>query len=164
MTEVTGGHVPDETPEGDMPDAAPDGSDLESDPSGDQEPGQPKNREERFRKQLRAAEAERDALSDRLSRMQRAEVERIASQHLADGADFWRDGTELAHVLTDTGDIDPARVAEVATALVDSHRHWKRTAPTAGPPASSVTGDGKISEKEPASPTWTGVLQRTNRQ
>lgn len=159
MTDEAAVDITDTEPADDtrQPVTAPAVTEPEVEP--DPEEPQPKNREERFRKQLRATEAERDALSERLSRMQRAEVERLASQHLADGADFWRDGTQLDNVLTETGDVDPDKVTELATALVDTHQHWKRTTPPAAPPASSITGNGKISDGAQPQASWTDVLK-----
>ncbi len=79
----------------------------------------------------------------KLETMQRREVERIASQHLADGADFWRDGAEITDLLDEDGNIDAAKVDATAKALLESHRHWRKGVPAA-PPASTVTSDGKI--------------------
>lgn len=78
----------------------------------------------KYRRQLRDTEAHRDALSERLSTMQRREVERLAAEHLVDPADIWRDGAELAALLDDGGNLDAVKVAEAARATVTAHRHW----------------------------------------
>ncbi|GJN99532.1 hypothetical protein NJB18091_30130 [Mycobacterium marinum] len=96
----------------------------------------------KYRHRAKTAEAERDQLGERLTVLQRAEVERLAGAHLADGADFWRDGAQLADVLDDAGNVDPEQVREVAVALIDAHGHWRKLSPAA--PASTVTANDKI--------------------
>lgn len=115
----------------------------------------------KYRKRAQAAEKERDQLADRLATLQRAEVERLAAQHLADGADIWRDGADLANLLTDAGNIDPDKVKTTATELGATHPHWRKLAPSA-PPASSVTANGKIGGDEPKQTTWSDLLQGRN--
>lgn len=108
---------------------------------GDEQPDNPaaaaKGRENsKLRQRLRTTTA-------RLETMQRRDVERLAAVHLQDGADIWRDGLALADALTEDGDVDPGKVAELAKAVLASHGHWRRQVPSA-PPASTVTSDGKI--------------------
>ncbi|MCV7379959.1 hypothetical protein BST11_15365 [Mycobacterium alsense] len=83
----------------------------------------------KYRRQLREAEAQRDALSERLSTLQRREAERLAAEHLADGADMWRDGLDIAALLDDDGNLDPAKVADAAGAIGRAHRHWAAPRP-----------------------------------
>ena len=65
----------------------------------------------RYRRQLRETEAQRNTLSERVERMQRSEVERLAAQTLAVAADVWAvGGLDLATVLNEHGDIDPDAV------------------------------------------------------
>ncbi|KLI04075.1 MULTISPECIES: hypothetical protein [Mycolicibacterium] len=77
------------------------------------------NREERFRKERNEA---RDALAtaeERIQRMQRAEVERLASEHLAVGGDLFLNGNDVAsYVDEETGEVDAERVAEDARLLI----------------------------------------------
>lgn len=111
-------------------------------PESDSQPDD--NREAaKYRHRAKAAEAERDRLTERLQVLQRAEVERLAAAHLADGTDVWRDGAELASMLNDQGDIAADKVEATAKALLEAHRHWRKLAPAA-PPASTVTSNGKI--------------------
>lgn len=82
----------------------------------------------RYRTQLRATEAERDALATRLEAMQRAEVTRLAGDRLAVGADVFDVGrAELAELLTEAGEVDTERVAAVAAALVEARPQLART-------------------------------------
>src|SRR6185437_6308190 len=69
-------------------------TDADAAPEADAE--KPSRREEKFRKQLRATESERDALTERLNTMQRNEAARLAGEYLADPQDLWRDGLELS--------------------------------------------------------------------
>lgn len=97
----------------------------------------------KYRKRAQAAEKERDHLGERLTRMQRAEAERLAADHLKDGTDLWRDGAQLADLLDDDGNIDSDKIAAVTQTLVTAHPHWRKLAPAA-PPASIVTAADKI--------------------
>ncbi|MEX3652416.1 hypothetical protein ABFW14_28015 [Mycolicibacterium fortuitum] len=103
----------DETPDN-QPDADP-GS--ENDTSGNREAA-------KYRRKLRAAETERDALQTRLEHVQRGEVERLVTEQLRDPADIWRDGAQVADLLDDNGNIDPAKVAKLAGAVLEAHAHW----------------------------------------
>lgn len=142
--------TPNETP-------APEPTAAEPDP--DTQTGDSGKEAAKFRKQLRAVEKERDTLATQLEAMRRAETERLASQHLADGADIWRDGAQLADLLDNDGNLDPARIAEVATNLTGAHPHWRRREPGA-PPATEVTSRDKI---EPGDePSWSKLLQGRN--
>ena len=84
------------------------------------------------RKKARAAEQERDALASRVEALQRAEVERIVATKadnympFADPADFWRgDGVELAALVDEDGNLDAAKVREVASGVLVEHPHWR---------------------------------------
>lgn len=71
-------------------------------------------RDVRYREQLRAAEAERDTLRQTVETMQRAEVERLAADHLTKPAALWTVGVELASLVSEDGTVDPDRVATAA--------------------------------------------------
>jgi hypothetical protein len=93
---------------------------------GDSPDGGGGNREAaKYRRQLRDAESQRDALSDRLLTLQRREAERLAAEHLADGADMWRDGLDLAALLDDHGNLDPRQGRRRST-------HHRQGAPALG--------------------------------
>ncbi|SDD18388.1 hypothetical protein [Actinokineospora iranica] len=73
----------------------------------------------KYRRQLRAAETERDQLAGVVEGLQRAEVERIAATRLDVAADVWRFGAELSELVTDTGVIDTAKVDDVLRGILD---------------------------------------------
>ena len=156
------------TPESTPADTTPDDPQVDNaaaeDPTGstvDETPEDPKpegNREAKFRKQLRKTEAERDALAQRLTAMQRAEAQRLASDRLGDAADLWTAGTELDSLLADDGSVSPELVATAVDAVLGSHPHWAKTKPPAAPPAEWVTASGKIGAGS-EQPSWTDLLQ-----
>ena len=114
----------------------------------DRQDGDDNREAAKYRHRAKIAEAERDQLAERLTVLRRAEVERLAAAHLADGADVWRDGVELESMLNDDGDIAADKVEATAKALLEAHKHWRRVAPAA-PPASTVTSNGKITSDRP---------------
>jgi hypothetical protein len=57
--------------------------------------------------------------------MQRAEIERIAAGKLAEPSDLWLDGLTMDAVLNDQGDVDPARVDQAISALLEKRPHWR---------------------------------------
>lgn len=85
------------------------------------EPDQPTGgREARYRIRAKEAEAERDALRQRLDGMLTAEAERIGGTTLSRPAALWASGTTLADVLADDGTVDPAKVTDAATRTADA--------------------------------------------
>jgi hypothetical protein len=78
----------------------------------------------KYRRRLRATEAERDALRDRLNVLQRSEVERLVADRLRDPSDIWRDGAQIADVLDDGGNVDATKVTALAGAVLKAHQHW----------------------------------------
>ncbi|RUP35019.1 MAG: hypothetical protein EKK51_00225 [Mycolicibacterium sp.] len=110
----------------------------------------------KWRTKLRDTEAERDGLATRLETMQRAEAERLAAQHLANGADLWLTGTTLTDMLDDNGNLDPAKITTAATTLGADRPHWRCTASSAAP-AGEVTARGKIDGGP--NRTWADVLR-----
>jgi len=76
-------------------------------------------REATYRIRAREAEVFATALTERVTRMQRAEVERLAAR-LHDPDDLWTSGVELVELLDENGEVDRQRVAEAVAALADS--------------------------------------------
>ncbi|PND54445.1 hypothetical protein CRM90_28000 [Mycobacterium sp. ENV421] len=74
----------------------------------------PTNREAKYRVQLRETEAQRDQLAATVEAMQRAEVERLAAEHLTKPAALWTAGVELTSLVGDDGTIDPDLVLAAA--------------------------------------------------
>lgn len=105
-----------------------------------------------YRRKLRDAEAERDALAGRLEAAQRRDVERIAADLLGDPKDLWLGGVQVAEVLDDEGQVDrerlDARIAEVLT----EHPSWKRFV------VPSFDGGVRTSSPRPA-PTFGDLLR-----
>ncbi|MGB3258429.1 MAG: hypothetical protein WBA72_10635 [Ornithinimicrobium sp.] len=104
----------------------------------------------RYRRRLRETEAERDTLAERVERMQRAEVERIAGQHLAVGADLFTIGSAtLAEMLDEAGNVAPDQVktaaAKVAQARPGLAPRWPDMgAGKRGVPLSAGTSWGEV--------------------
>ncbi len=74
----------------------------------------------RYRARLRETETERDTLTQRLAGYQRREAERLAAKELSRPSDLWLDGAEVADLLDDAGEVDPAKVEKVlADVLTD---------------------------------------------
>lgn len=118
----------------------------------------------KYRTKLREAEAQRDTLSGRLEALQRREAERLAAAHLADGADLWRgDGVELAALLDDDGNLDPAKVAENAAATLESHPHWKRPRVPRQPKRGDLRS-GAVGEDYHRPATWSDLLNDRKRE
>jgi hypothetical protein len=109
MTEPTE-NTPDPSP------PAPDESGAQRDSAPENEA--PKSREAKQRIELRETRA-------RLERMQRAEIERMATGKLADPSDVWLDGLTVDAVLNDQGDVDPVRVDQAIKELIEKRPHWR---------------------------------------
>lgn len=92
----------------------------------------------KWRKQFRQAEERATQLQTRLEALQRAEVERIAAERMADPADLWRAGVDLTDVLTDDGTVDQDSIGDTINRVLEKHRHWRKPALAAAP----VTGVG----------------------
>jgi hypothetical protein len=100
--------------------AAQDADDSPSDGAQDDGEGRAANRREAtYRIRAREAEAAASAVEERVTRMQRAEVERQAAR-LHDPGDLWTAGVELVELLDEDGEVDQQRVAEAVAALADS--------------------------------------------
>lgn len=93
------------------------------DQKGDeQKPEQKPDREAaKYRTQLRETESDRDAIRDRLDRLQRTEAARIAAdgnRGLLNGEDLFAiGGVELDAIRNDDGDLDPTKIAAAAEDL-----------------------------------------------
>lgn len=88
----------------------------------------------RYRRRLRATEAERDALLARVEHMQRGEVERLVTDRLSDPGDVWRGdaAAQITELLDSDGHVDPAKVNTAVDAVLNAHPHWavQRSRPT----------------------------------
>ena len=121
------------------------------DDSGQEKPST--NREARYRTERNEARAQVAELTERVTRMQRTEVERQAAG-LHDPGDLWTAGVDLGELLTEDGDVDPERVAEAVAALADSKPYMLR------PPRGSNFGQGRRPLVDSGSgTTWGSVLR-----
>jgi hypothetical protein len=114
----------------------------------------PANREARYRREAREAQAQVAELTERVTRMQRAEVERLAAR-LHDPGDLWTAGVDLVELLTEDGQVDPERVAEAVAALADSRPYLLKP-----PPRVPNFGQGRRPLVDSGSATtWGSVLR-----
>ncbi|SUA04014.1 Uncharacterised protein [Mycolicibacterium fortuitum] len=92
---------------------------------------------DRYRGERDEARAERDAYAARIETMQRAEVERLAAEHLSHASDFFTfSGNGIADYLDENGNVDPDKVEADARVIVSERpglapRVWA-TDPTQG--------------------------------
>ena len=128
---------------------------TEADDSGDS--AKLRREAARYRRSLRDTEVERDNLRDRLTLLQRAEVERLASgdDGLAVPGDLWLSGVDLASLLDGDGNVDLAQVREAVAKVLDDRPHWRRAAP--------VGFDGGVRQPAPAGVTMQQLLQGKRR-
>lgn len=129
---------------------------AEGDGTGEQETGSQKvNKEARYRVERNEARAERDALAERIQRMQRAEVERLAADGLSHPADlFSLSGNELADYLTEDGEVDADKVAADVTAILAERPGLLKPKHPAGYDPTQGYGG----EPHKGSPSWEALL------
>ena len=109
-----------------------------------------------LRDRLRAAEAERDALTEQLDTMRTAEVHRLAGEHLARGADLTEVGAvSVADLLDETGVVDPVKVQTAAEALTTERGYLRRKRFQGGADGGAIT---EPVTEEPG-PTWADALR-----
>lgn len=100
--------------------------------------------------QRNEARAERDALAARVEGMQRAEIERLAADALSVPGDLLSlSGNAVADYLTESGDVDAAKVAADVAAVLAERPGLQRPKHPAGYDPSQGTG-GRTNPN----PTW----------
>ncbi|MFC0359523.1 hypothetical protein ACFFHC_06915 [Kytococcus schroeteri] len=82
--------------------------------------GNPNAEAAKYRRKLRDAEAERDALAGRVEALQRAEAERMAAEHMSKPNALWAAGTDLADLLNEDGTVDAERVSQAASKAISA--------------------------------------------
>lgn len=119
----------DQPTETDTDSAAPDGTDEDTGP--DDATRKARTDAAGYRRRLRDAEAdrdsiaaERDALLEKITARQRADVEALAARELTDGSDLWQ-AVELAEVLDGSGDIDSKKVTAAVAELLEKKPHYR---------------------------------------
>jgi hypothetical protein len=134
---------------------------MKYDASGKLIDSEPRNREQRYRQQLRATETERDTLRERLDRRDREDVERMIAHKLTDPADIWRGDVTLADVTDpESGDISPQLVDEAVARVLKLHPHWGSGINPAAPASAVSFGAEKPDLTSEQQPTWQAVFQQ----
>lgn len=113
-----------------MTETAPDPTEVE--PTTEQPDPNPSLVEarDRYRSERDTARQELTAAAARIERMQRAEVERIAAEHLAMPGDlFTLTGNAVADYLTEDGDVDTEKVAADVTAFLAERPGLRKSTP-----------------------------------
>ncbi|MCP2626506.1 hypothetical protein NLB33_27050 [Mycolicibacterium smegmatis] len=124
-------------------------------PAADETATEPLSREARYRIERNHAREQLAAATERIARMQRAEIERLAAASLSHPDDlFTLSGNDVADYLTEDGDIDPEKVdADIATIVAERPGLMKPTTP-----APAVDRSQGIGVEPPAQPTWHSLL------
>ena len=120
------------------------------------ETGEPSGNREaaKYRTRLREAEAQRDALAQRVERFQRNEIEHIARAHLASPADLLTlSGNQLSDYLTESGDIDPEKINADAAVILAERPGLRKPVPATDP----TQGHGSPAPRD--EPSWGALLQ-----
>lgn len=134
-----------DTAAAETPEAGEDGSGVDEDQDDDAGDG-PGREAAKYRRRLRDAEAQRDQLAERVESLQRAEVERLATDDKLRPAALWASGIELDALLGDDGTVDPGKVTEAIEAA-----RQQLGIPT--PPSGNyVRGEGRVPGR-PAKPS-----------
>lgn len=84
------------------------------------------NEARKYRKRAQEAEAERDSLRERLSTMQRNEIQRMASDKLVDPTDLWSTGATVNDYLDDDGNLDPDKLNTAIGVILEAKPHWRQ--------------------------------------
>lgn len=79
-----------------------------------------------YRKRAQEAEAERDSLRERLSTMQRNEIERMAGDKLVDPTDLWATGATVNDYLDADGNLDPDKLNTSIGVILEAKPHWRQ--------------------------------------
>jgi hypothetical protein len=82
-----------------------------------------------YRRRLRDAEAERDALREQVDRRDRVDAERLAGQTMELGADLWRGDVQLADLRDEDGALSSDLVDEAVAGVLAARPHWRRRGP-----------------------------------
>lgn len=138
------------TPAEPTPGTEPDRTDPTAAP--DAEPS-PNSEAARWRTKLRDTEAQRDALTERLTNYQRRECEAAVADLLDEPGDLWDIGqADLAGFYTDDGELDEAQLRAAAGALIDMRPklakpagpRWQNFGQHTAPPPPPRTGWGTV--------------------
>lgn len=107
----------------------------------------------KYRRRLREAEAERDALREQVDGLRRAEVERQVADDLEDPSDLWRAGADVGELLDDQGAVDRGKVDQAVLSVVTEHPGWRKR------PQSAPDVDQGRSSDMPSAASWAGLVR-----
>lgn len=139
--------IPGAEIDSDGPEGTPEGND-----NGEPQKG---NREARYRVERNEARAALAAAEERIQRMQRAEVERLASEKLSHPSDlFSLSGNDVADYLTEDGDVDAEKVAADVDAILAERPGMRKQTPSYDP--SQGRGGKPPAKREPS---WGALLK-----
>lgn len=126
---------------------------TEAQPDGQpQTPESPNAEAAKYRHRAKEAEAERDALRDRLTNLQRAAVEsKVKESHIA-AQGFWASGVQLEDLLDEDGNVDGDKVKAAADTAI-KELGLERIG-TRGP---RVPKEGNVTSPRP-SKSWEGAF------
>jgi|SoiMethySBSTD1v2_1073268.scaffolds.fasta_scaffold1372322_2 hypothetical protein len=114
---------------------------------GDDGKGKGNSEAARYRTERNAERDRADALAERVTGYQRAQVERLAGDKLADATDLWS-SADLADLLDgESGEVDDAKVTAAVEQLVQAKPHYAKQARRPRPdPSQGGGGGGAVSE------------------
>jgi hypothetical protein len=113
----------------------------------------------KYRTRLRETETERDRLAGIVSTMQTREVERLAGDVLANGADLLElGGIDLADLLDDDGRPDAEKVEAAARTILETRPYL---AASRGPRPDPSQGAKPAAPEKPTTLGWGEVLRGT---
>ncbi len=114
---------------------------------------------DRYRGERDTARAELTAANARIEQLQRAEVERLASEHLAMPGDFWLSGNGIEDYLDESGSVDPDRVAaDTAVILTERPGLSKYVTPANYDPSQGLGGTPRVA----AEPTFADLFRASS--
>jgi len=117
---------------------------------------------QRLRERLRDAETDMERAITQAAAMQRADIERIASEHLADPADLWSVNPDSAELCDEYGIVDADKVAEAAKGLIADKPHYAAEKPVTAPPTDRPIENlrSAMPTRDPApAPSWQQVIR-----
>ena len=109
----------------------------------------------KYRHRLREAEAQRDALGEKVTALQRLAVETEARKHLRKPEALWAAGADLAGLLDENGLPDPVKVEAASNDAVQ--RLGLNTTPKPDP------SQGKSSYSGPSAPSFSDAFKPSRR-
>lgn len=110
----------------------------------------------RYVQERDTARAELATAATRIERMQRAEVERLASERLSMGGDLFINGNEVSDYLTETGEVDADKVAADVAAVLAERPGLGKYSPAFDP---SIGTGGRPPQDQPRLPTMVDLFK-----